>query len=471
MEEGWEFRELQGVNLGDRRRVKTAASVLSLTYQNPTVSLSASLGGKRQAAGDLFQHKLVNPGSLMAGHYMATRERCTEHEVVLVAQDTTYFVYKQPHIKDLGPVNGSSKSLGLMAHSACALSEEGCPLGIASLAFWGKASEELPEPEDRDENERESSRWRDTMDHVAQVMPKTSQVIVIADREGDTYGLLAAKRDANVHFLIRLCQNRRAITCADDPSEAEAKRLKTIVAEAPVLGIHSVIIPRKSASPKEKAAKARTARLEMRAARVKVQRPAIRAVDRELEAKNPKPKEVEVTVIQALEIEAPEGETPICWMLLTDLVVEDLETAALQVTRYTRRWEIERLHYTLKSGLNSERLQIDDANSLANCLSLYYIVAWRLLHMTHLSRIAPETPAAEVFDEDEIAVLQAKSQKKIETVGQAVKEVARPAGHEYYRKGRPPGVKRLWMGLHLLGLMAEGWRLAREMYRAAETEK
>lgn len=471
MEDGWELHELQGVKLGDRRRVKTAASVLALTYKNPTASLSASLGGKRQAAGDLFQHKLVNPDSLMAGHYSATRARCAEEDVVLVAQDTTYFVYKQPHIKDLGPVNGSSKSLGLVAHSALAMTAEGHPLGVVSLDFWGKAPEGFPEPEDRDEDERESSRWRDTLRHAAQVLPKNPQVIVISDREGDVYSLLAAERRANVHFLIRLCQNRRAIDCADDPSEAEAKLLKTIVASAPSLGIHEVIIPRKSASPKQKAAKARTASLELRTARVKIQRPAIRAVDREIEAQDPKAKEIEVTVIQALEVGAPEGETPICWMLLTDLAVEDLDTAALQVMRYTRRWEIERLHYTLKSGLNSERLQIDDATSLSNCLSLYYIVAWRLLHMTHLSRVAPETPAAEVFDEDEIAVLEARSKKKIETVGQAVREVARLAGHEFYRNGPPPGVKRLWMGLQQLMSMAEGWRLSREMYTAAETDK
>ncbi len=100
-------------------------------------------------------------------------------------------------------------------------------------------------------------------------------------------------------------------------------------------------------------------------------------------------------------------------------------------------------------------------------MSLYLILAWRLLHMTHVSRVAPETLAAQVVDEDEIAVLEARSRTMIMPVGQSVRGVARLAGPEFYRSGRPPGVGRLRMELQQLMSMAEGWRLSQEMYRTA----
>jgi len=77
---------------------------------------------------------------------------------------------------------------------------------------------------------------------------------------------------------------------------------------------------------------------------------------------------------------------------------------------------IERLHYTLKSGLRAERLQIDDAESLSHALALYYVVACRLLQLTYLARHAPERPAAEVLHPAELAVLAAAEGKPIHTV-------------------------------------------------------
>jgi hypothetical protein len=71
--------------------------------------------------------------------------------------------------------------------------------------------------------------------------------------------------------------------------------------------------------------------------------------------------ELSLRVIQAREAAAPPGEKPLCWTLVTTLPAGTLEEACQAVGYDPRRWFIERLHFTLKSGLRAERLQIDAA--------------------------------------------------------------------------------------------------------------
>src|SRR5687768_12505023 len=47
-----------------------------------------------EAAYRFFSNQRVSPMALLAGHFAATRQRCAEHEVVLVAHDTTSFSYR-----------------------------------------------------------------------------------------------------------------------------------------------------------------------------------------------------------------------------------------------------------------------------------------------------------------------------------------------------------------------------------------
>lgn len=113
---------------------------------------------------------------------------------------------------------------------------------------------------------------------------------------------------------------------------------------------------------------------------------------------------------------------------MTTLAVRSFEDAVERLEQYALRWTVEPFHYTLKSGLRAESLQIDDAHTLAHCLATYYLVAWRLLYVTHLAREAPEAPATTVFTPVEIRVLEAASGRKVETLSLAVREVAKLGG-------------------------------------------
>lgn len=122
---------------------------------------------------------------------------------------------------------------------------------------------------------------------------------------------------------------------------------------------------------------------------------------------------------------------------------------------------IERLHYTLKSGLRVERLQIDDARSLGHALALLYVVAWRLMSLTLAARQCPEGPASMVLEADEIEALSAAEGRTVKTAVEAVRAIAKLGGFLPYRK-TPPGLKTIWQGWRYLQAMVVGYKLAKQ---------
>lgn len=75
------------------------------------------------------------------------------------------------------------------------------------------------------------------------------------------------------------------------------------------------------------------------------------------------------------------------WLLLTSLPVSTAASTADRVCWHTRRWKIERYHYTLKSGCQVEELELEDVERLHRALTstLYAVVAWRLLYLTDMA--------------------------------------------------------------------------------------
>jgi hypothetical protein len=147
---------------------------------------------------------------------------------------------------------------------------------------------------------------------------------------------------------------------------------------------------------------------------------------------------------------------PLNWTLITTMDASNAEAARRVVNLYTCRRQIERLHYTLKSGCQSEKLQMDDAATLCNTLAIYIIISWRLMYMTHVARIAPQTPASAMIDETEQAVLTQITGNPVKTAAEVIIAIAKSVGFEAYKNGPPPGVKTIWLGLRKLEAMAEG---------------
>ena len=80
----------------------------------------------------------------------------------------------------------------------------------------------------------------------------------------------------------------------------------------------------------------------------------------------------------AIERKPPKDRDGICWVLLTNMTVDTLETAIQKIHWYSLRWNIELFHKVLKSGCGVEKAQLRTASRLKKYIILKSIVAWRL---------------------------------------------------------------------------------------------
>ena len=85
-----------------------------------------------------------------------------------------------------------------------------------------------------------------------------------------------------------------------------------------------------------------------------------------------------VQVVEAREIDSPQGAEPIHWVLLTDWPCETFQQAMRVIKAYTRRWLIEEYHKCLKSGTGIEQSQLATAQHITGLLAILAVVAVRL---------------------------------------------------------------------------------------------
>jgi hypothetical protein len=453
MEESWAVREMSGALIRDRRRVRSVIQMVENLADQPGVAFSTACGSAgRQAAHRLFEHQETTVARLLAGHSAQTAARCWEYDLVLAIQDTTSFEYNGHKAKEgLGPTNDSPNGRGLFAHTVWAVSPDGLPLGTLHVQMWVRDAAEAGSRHQRRKrtpDEKESHKWRAGLEGMEAALPPDQPVLLIQDREGDVFDFLAAPRRASTHLLIRANQPRAvSVTALDGSGVLLRSTLFEAVGAAPALGTLTVRVGRRPGQPE------REATVTVRWREMAIQAPQRKGVARQ---------EQRVWVIQAREEHPPEGVEAVEWVLISTMAVLTSAQAFQMVRYYSRRWGIERFHFTLKSGCQVEKLQIDDVTSLEHALALYYVVAWRLQHLTYLARLEPQRPAQEALAAEELAVLSQAERQPIATIQEAVRAIAKLGGWTASRQAPEPGVKVLWLGVRRLEAMVEGWRLARQ---------
>jgi hypothetical protein len=385
-------------------------------------------------------------------HYAATEERIGQcaGEVILVAQDTTSVNYTHlAQTLGLGPIGTTADGpQGLHLHSSWAMSTQGLPLGFVDAQCWARDAEEFGKKALRHDlpiEQKESYRWLKAYRALVAVQKRHSGVTLVSmgDREADIYELFAeaACDPGGPKLLIRAMHDR----ALEDKS---ARLFKTIAAK-PVAGYLHVQIPRQKDRP------AREAKLAIRFATLNVRPPKDKA---DLPV-------LQLQAVYALEEDAPKGEEPVDWRLLTTLPVHDFERAAEKVHWYTQRWGIEVFHRTLKSGCRIEDRQLGDADRLEACLAIDMVVAWRICHLVKLGRGVPHLPATVYFEEAEWKALCAYSTKKPlpppqpPTLGKAIHMVAQLGGFRGRKSDGDPGAEVMWRGLQHLDDITETWRV------------
>jgi len=459
MAEPWAAREVAGAQLPDDRFRSSVACIAEGLASNGGSSFSVACGhGGRQSARRLFRNEETTVSGLLQGHVEQTAVRCssTGYDLVLCVQDTTTLDYSKHRSKTgLGPISRNDSSRGLLAHSVLAVAPDGVPLGMLHLDIWAREERESGEEpkkrsrKKRDTSDKESCKWLRGLRAVQQALPTSQTALLVQDREADVFDLFEEPRRSRTHLLVRMSQGRRRVEteCGD---ESGCSTVLRTIEEAPVAGEMVAEVGRKPSQP------AREARLTLQFSSQRVMPPHNPQTSAN-RARQAQP----ITVIRAAEVDAPDGVEPVCWVLLCTMPVTTVDEARRIVGYYALRWTIERLHFTLKSGcFNVERVQIDEGHALKNALALYYMVAWRVLHITHLARTKPDEPADLVLGPLEQQVLRAASKRPVVTVADALREIARLAGYEHYAKAPPPGVKRVWQGLRILETLTQGWELA-----------
>lgn len=441
----WAAVEMRTLALGDQRRVRRCVQVLDALAARPEASVPQACGSWAATKGTyrFWDSAFVSADAIRAAHRDATvgriirRERIGDRPRVLVLQDTTSLdLTHHPAIEDVGPLAHPAHS-GVWVHSEFAASLSGVPLGLLAQQVWARDAEAVGSRHTRrarPTDEKESQKWLTGLAATEAALPEDVGIITVADREADVYDLFAAPRRAGSELLIRAVQNR-AVT-------SEAGYLWETIETAPVVGTTEVTVSRRPDHP------ARTARLSVRVAATAIQPPRHHPQRRQQQP-------IPVSVILAEEVDAPDGVTPVRWLLVTTLAVLTRDEAVQCLDWYALRWLIERYHYVLKSGCGIEQLQLGTAERLERALATYSVVAWRLLFLTYQARATPEVPCTVVLTTSEWQALWLAHvgtahgtavPDRPPTLGEAVSWIAQLGGHLARRHDGPPGVKTLWRG-------------------------
>jgi hypothetical protein len=466
----WPVREMARARVTHGKERISLQKALGMLVENSGLSYSAALGNAtRQAVRRIFSKEEITSEDIIAGHIAATVERIKEAKpgLLLLPSDTTEFDFTHhPSTRDLGPLH--KKTLGFLSHEAIALSDTGMLYGVLHLDMWKRTEIGTRDKRrTRPYTEKESFKWARVLASIEERLPKEQEALLIQDREADIFAFVAQPRRNNIHLLIRASEPRRvevelneseakpdapavepdALAVELDAQSGTVQLLFDAIAQVAPSATYTFAVPRRPDQDPREAA------MQLRFCPMTLLAPLNRHKD---DPSEPQP----VWVVQVREPHPPEGVSPVQWTLISTMPVTTVEQARAMVVRYSQRWLIERLHYTLKSGCNVERLQLEDFDSLTKAIALYFIVAWRLLHLTYMARVEPTTPASQVLSQDEITVLTKVSGHPVDTVSKAVLQIAKLGGYTYYKRAKPPGVKVLWLGWRKLDVMVLGYKLA-----------
>ena len=251
------------------------------------------------------------------------------------------------------------------------------------------------------------------------------------------------------------------LTCADQPRRL---KLGAFLAEQPVLSEYDLIVDGQKGSP------SRTARMQLRAARVRIPRP--RHVSPWV--KQHDPEWIEMSAVDVREINPPQGVQPLLWMLLSSEPCGDIAAARQIASDYEQRPVVEDYHKGLKTGCRLESRQYLTSARLQRVVGLLSIVAVRLLQLRAAARQTPQRLARECVPPDWLIVLcqiryqPAKSKRppltpKAVTAREFYREIAKLGGFLGRKSDGEPGWQTLWHGFEKLHLFLRGYQAKKKL--------
>jgi len=464
-------REMQSVDLGDARRSARFLKLLQQMAENPSASFASMCQSEAEleALYRLLRNDAVEWQGILQPHIDSTCERAKACGDVLAVHDTSTFRVAANAQLDSYVQTGKP---GFFAHVSLIVDQSDFrrPLGVGAVEIiqrrkGQKRTQKNGRPMSGAETAklegREFERWWRAVEEVERRL-SDANVVHVMDREADSYELLAKLHNAGAKYVIRCCKDRRARASGNELFEWSKVRELLEQARHTRLKREVQLSPRKAktAPGANKASPARRGRSA-----------SLRIAHQQIEVKAPRyllntehPPSLTLSLVRVYEPEPPSGETPIEWVLLTNLPASRAAEVERVVDIYRQRWLIEELFKALKTGCGYRTRKLVNAQSILNSFATLLPIAFKALAVRHLAQDA-QAPASLVLDEAELAVVKAKASatrlpiSKDPTASEVLAIVARLGGHR--KSSGAPGWLTLLRGSEKIQNMAEGWRLAR----------
>lgn len=449
------------IDLGHRSRNTCFCRVATAISRHPGGTLPDKLGSPAQyAAMDRLMNRAeTTHGAVLAPHYAKTRAKMAACDgVVLTLHDTTVLDYSGLLSVRLARV-GNGHGRGYLCHNSLAIDPQRRQvLGLVSQVLHQRVSKGKKEPvaQKRSRRSRESRLWSRAVQQLPAPLPGKRNVD-IADRGADLFEFLYTEQRLGRECVVRSTHNRRVRLGHDGQGKQTLlhNHLRTLPAVGAVRTkqIHDTTTRQQ-----------RTATLRVSFVAVEILPPHVRKGEYE---KIPIP----AWAVRVWEEAAPEGATPVEWILVCLCPVVTAADAWQACDWYSCRWMIEEYHKAKKTGCQIEDLQFHTADALQPMIALLSVVAILLLNLREAARgpDAPTRPATDVVEPIYEEVIRAWRHPKTAHAPLSVYEfylaVARLGGHMNRKRDGFPGWLTLWRGWQKLQSMVAAVAIDRRRQR------
>jgi hypothetical protein len=450
---GWIRTEFRSAEFGDKRLTDRLVQLGDELGSSPAESIPSACEdwASTKATYRFCDNESVESNEILSAHKQEQRSRLSETEQLLIVSDTTYLTFpRHPSKDDLGDISSSDIDVeGVKLHTSIGLDPDTHQMtGVIDqqVLIEDQQADTLHETNGKGEPiqlESDQEKWIRGDRQARDWLAGDVNSLFVHDRGADSFAFYeeVTEEIENAGFIVRANQNRRIWTDTGEPG-----KLFDWSSDLAEQGRKTIEIQQGGGR------KARTAELSIATGTCELRAPR----------NNPdQDGSIEVNVVRVDEV----GETddPIQWVLLTTESVTEFDETLTLIDYYGLRWRIEDWHKVLKSGCKIEERQLQSWERMEVLLSVYSVIAWKVLELRELARGNSAPPPEILLTEAERTILETKFPELSGQDGKAYAvSVAKLGGYLDRGSDPPPGWQAMWKGLQKLRMWAEGYELGAE---------
>jgi hypothetical protein len=458
--------------LGDKRRTKRLVKLVDQMCHRPGGTLPQKFRSPAdlQAFYRLVRQDDVTHAAILDAHRQAAFAEIEQRDTpVLVLHDSTELDFTTHKSLDrLGQIGGGSRR-GYITHNSLAVdpqTREVIALCNQVLHRRAKVSKSETNAQRRKRKTRESLLWL----KGTEPLPGDWRLVDVCDRGADTFEFLQHEVNSGRRFVIRSSYNRNIFVGHDDPEPSEVGKLHAYARALPAAGTWTLKVtskvevrrPRRKGKKKTVKRQAREAKMAVAFASVQI-RPSLKKTG----SYGSEP--LAVWVLRVWEIDPPQGQERLEWVLITNEPIRNFSHAYRVVGWYECRWIIEEFHKGMKTGCRIESPQFTSEDRLQPAIALLSIVTLTLLQLRDASRRpdAKTRRATTAISPLYVEVLSLWRHNRVKldwTVHDFYYALARLGGHQNRKHDHPPGWQVIWEGWKELLPMVTGYDAAKTRY-------